>query len=134
MAIAKKTEIKTKKKGKRTEVPVSGKVYISAGFNNTLVTITDAEGNTLFSGSAGSTGFKGSRKSTPFAASTAAEEVGRKAASAGMQEVSVIVKGPGYGRISAIKSLKTAGLRVMSISDVTPIPHNGCRPKKIRRV
>ncbi|HOM78146.1 30S ribosomal protein S11 [Patescibacteria group bacterium] len=125
---------KTKKKNKAKKITETGKVYIYAGFNNTLITITDPEGNALFSGSAGASGFKGSRKSTPFAASAAAEELGKKAVAAGMSEVSVIVKGPGYGRISAIKSLKTAGLSVVSISDVTPIPHNGCRPKKIRRV
>jgi small subunit ribosomal protein S11 len=129
-------QIKQKKSRRSKAQPVTetGKVYIFAGFNNTLITITDPDGNALFSGSAGSSGFKGSRKSTPYAASAAAEDLGRKAVSAGMQEVSVVVKGPGYGRISAIKSLKTAGLRVISISDVTPIPHNGCRPKKIRRV
>ncbi|HDQ88629.1 MAG TPA: 30S ribosomal protein S11 [candidate division WWE3 bacterium] len=132
MANVKKGTKKPKKKS--TKVTETGKVYIYAGFNNTLVTITDPEGNTLFSGSAGAAGFKGSRKSTPYAASVAAEDLGRKAVSAGMEEVSVIVKGPGYGRIPAIKSLKTAGLKVVSISDVTPIPHNGCRPKKIRRV
>lgn len=124
----------TKKKNKGQKVTETGKVYIFAGFNNTIVTITDPDGNALFSGSAGASGFKGSRKSTPFAAASAAEDVAKKAVSGGMEEVSVVVKGPGYGRISAIKSLKTAGLRVVSISDVTPIPHNGCRPKKIRRV
>jgi small subunit ribosomal protein S11 len=130
--IVKQTE-KTKK-SKTKAVTETGRVYIFAGFNNTLITITDPEGNALFVGSAGASGFRGSRKSTPYAASAAAEDLGRKAVSAGMEEVSVIVKGPGYGRISAIKSLKTAGLKVISISDVTPIPHNGCRPKKIRRV
>ncbi len=132
-----KTKIKKKSKPRKKAsggVPKSGRAYISAGFNNTLVTITDAEGNTLFTGSAGASGFKGSRKSTPYAASTAAEETAKKALDAGMEEVAVVVKGPGYGRISAIKSLKSAGLKIVSISDVTPIPHNGCRPKKERRV
>lgn len=124
---------KTKKK-KNKQIPSSGRVYISAGFNNTLVTITDFEGNTVFSGSAGQSGFKGSRKSTPYAATKSAEEVASRAHSAGMTEVAVFVKGPGMGRISAIKALRAAGLNVTSISDITPIPHNGCRPKKRRRI
>ena len=128
---AKKTT--AKKKGVRT-LPNSGKVYIKAGFNNTIVTITDADGNALFSGSSGRAGFKGSRKSTPFAATKATEEVAKKATELGLKEVSVFVKGPGLGRIPAIKALKTGGLNVVSISDTTPIPHNGCRPKKKRRV
>jgi len=115
------------KKNKEKKIPASGRVYITAGFNNTLITITDAEGNTLFAGSSGASGFKGSRKATPYAATKAAEEVARK-------DVSVFVKGPGLGRVSSIKALKTAGLNVTAISDVTPIPHNGCRPKKRRRV
>jgi small subunit ribosomal protein S11 len=124
------------KKGKKTEKKVtpSGKVFITAGFNNTLITITDPEGNALFSGSAGKAGFKGSRKSTPYAATKAAESIAAAAAQAGLREVSVVVKGPGLGRISSIKALKTAGLNVVSISDTTPIPHNGCRPPKKRRV
>ncbi len=113
---------------------ISGRVYITAGFNNTLITITDAEGNTLASGSAGKAGFKGSRKSTPYAATKATESVAGNAAQKGLKEVAVFVKGPGLGRISSIKALKTAGLNVVSISDTTPIPHNGCRPKKKRRV
>lgn len=128
-----KKATKTKKKKQRT-IPSSGRVYINAGFNNTLVTITDAEGGTLFAGSAGSSGFKGSRKSTPYAATKATEEVAQKAAEAGLKEVSVIVKGPGMGRVPAIKALKAGGLNVISITDSTPIPHNGCRPKKKRRV
>lgn len=131
--MAKNIKKKTKKKN-RTSIPESGRAYITAGFNNTLVTITDPAGNTLFSGSAGASGFKGSRKSTPYAASTAAENVARKALDAGLREVAVVVKGPGYGRISAIKALKNAGLKILSISDITPVPHNGCRPKKERRV
>lgn len=123
-----------KKKKSKKEISTSGRVFITAGFNNTLITITDPEGNTLFSGSSGRSGFRGSRKSTPYAASKAAEEVAGRAKNAGMQEVSVSVNGPGSGRITAIKALKSAGLKVVSISDVTRIPHNGCRPKKPRRV
>lgn len=98
------------------------------------MTITDSEGNTLFSSSAGKAGFRGSRKSTPYAATKSAESVAQTAYNAGIKEVSVFVKGPGMGRVSSIKALKTAGLRVTSIADITPIPHNGCRPKKRRRV
>src|SRR3989344_63584 len=112
----------------------SGKVYISAGFNNTIVTITDSSGKVICTGSSGASGFKGTRKSTPFAATVATEAVARKAAQKGMREVSVFVKGPGNGRISAIKALKNAGLNVVSIADITPIPHNGCKPKNRRRV
>lgn len=125
---------KKTKKDKNKQIPTSGRVYITAGFNNTIVTITDALGNVLFSGSAGASGFKGSRKSTPYAATKAAEEVARKANEAGLREVSVFVKGPGLGRVSSIKALKSAGLNVTAISDITPIPHNGCRPPKRRRV
>lgn len=131
--MAKQVKKKTKKRSKR-EIPTSGKAHVTAGFNNTLITITDEEGNTLFTGSAGKSGFKGSRKSTPYAATMAAQAVGEEAKAAGMQDVSVFVNGPGSGRISAIKALKLAGLRVSSIADVTSIPHNGCRPKKQRRV
>jgi small subunit ribosomal protein S11 len=123
-----------KRKKKKIVIPSAGKVHITAGFNNTLITITDISGNTLFSGSAGKAGFRGSRKSTPYAASKAAETVGAAAKAAGMQEVTVAVNGPGSGRITAIKALKAAGLRITAISDVTRIPHNGCRPKKPRRV
>ena len=123
---------KTGKKEKKQIL--SGRVYITAGFNNTIVTITDAEGNSLVSGSAGKAGFKGSRKSTPYAATKATEAVATQAAQMGLKEVAVTVKGPGMGRISAIKALKTAGLNVVSISDMTPMPHNGCRPTKKRRV
>lgn len=131
MAVKKTTK---RKKKKIRQIPSSGKVHISAGFNNTLVTITDTDGNTLFSGSAGKAGFRGSRKSTPYAATKSAEKVAREAADAGLKEVSVFVKGPGMGRISSIKALRSAGLRVTSIADVTPMPHNGCRPRKKRRV
>ena len=125
---------KTTKKNKVKTIPATGRVYISAGFNNTIITITDPEGNALFAGSSGKSGFKGSRKSTPYAATKAAEEVAKNAYEKGMKEVAVFVKGPGMGRISSIKALKGAGLNVTAITDQTPIPHNGCRPKKRRRI
>jgi small subunit ribosomal protein S11 len=111
-----------------------GKVFITATFNNTLVTITDREGNTLCWGSAGMAGFKGARKSTPYAATTAVEAVARKAQGMGLREVEVYVKGPGAGRDAALRGLKAVGLGIALIADVTPIPHNGVRPKKKRRV
>lgn len=112
----------------------SGQVHINASFNNTIITITDQQGNTVTWGSAGSAGFKGSRKSTPFAARMAAEQAIKNAMSMGIQEVEIFVKGPGPGRESAIRAIQAAGLRVTSISDQTPVPHNGCRPPKKRRV
>uniref|UniRef100_A0A7C4TJ37 Small ribosomal subunit protein uS11 n=1 Tax=candidate division WWE3 bacterium TaxID=2053526 RepID=A0A7C4TJ37_UNCKA len=118
----------------KKQVSTNGRVYITSGFNNTLITITDPDGNMLFSGSAGRSGFRGSRKSTPYAATMAAQDVANQARTSGMQEVAVYVNGPGAGRISAIKALKAAGLKVSAISDITRIPHNGCRPKKRRRV
>lgn len=121
-------------KKKDTKTVTSGRVYITAGFNNTIITITDAEGNAIATASGGRAGFKGSRRATPYAATKATELVAGLAAKLGLKEVSVVVKGPGMGRISSIKALKTAGLNVVSISDATPIPHNGCRPKKKRRV
>src|SRR5512141_2724397 len=120
------------KRGKRTLS--SGQVHIFASFNNTIVTVTDPEGNTVAWGSAGSAGFKGSRKSTPFAARLAAEQAVKAAQSLGIQEVELFVKGPGPGRENAIRAVQAAGLKVRSISDVTPVPHNGCRPPKKRRV
>jgi|SRR5271157_868901 len=120
------------KKGKR--VLSSGQVHVFASFNNTIVTVTDTEGNTLCWGSAGSAGFKGSRKSTPFAARLAAEQAIKAAQAIGIQEVQLFVKGPGPGRESAIRAVQSMGLKVRSISDQTPIPHNGCRPPKKRRV
>jgi len=108
--------------------------HISATFNNVLITITDTKGNTLVWGTAGKAGFKGSKKSTPFAATVAAENCGREAYNMGVRKVHVLVQGPGSGRESAIQALASAGLRVASIKDVTPIPHNGCRPPKKRRV
>jgi len=134
MAETVSTLVEPKKKKSRREVPSSGRATIAAGFNNTLITITDAEGRVLAQGSSGLVGFKGARKSTPYAASVAAAKAGEKAVSLGLREVAVFVKGPGSGRISSVKSLKAAGLRVTSITDRTPIPHNGCRPKKRRRV
>ncbi len=129
MIVAKKG---TKKKEKRN-VP-TGIAHIQASFNNTLVTITDMNGNAVVWGSAGGMGFKGSRKSTPFAAQRAAESVAKKAMDCGMKQVDVYVKGPGSGRESAIRALQAAGLKVNLIKDVTPVPHNGCRPPKRRRV
>jgi small subunit ribosomal protein S11 len=120
------------KKVKRTLS--SGQVHINATFNNTIVTVTDHQGNTVAWGSAGSAGFKGSRKSTPFAARLAAEQAIKAAMAMGLQEVELFVKGPGPGRESAIRAVQALGLRVTSIADVTPVPHNGCRPPKKRRV
>ena len=120
------------KKGKRTLS--SGQVHIFASFNNTIVTVTDTEGNTISWGSAGSAGFKGSRKSTPFAARLAAEQALKAAQQLGLQDVELFVKGPGPGRENAIRAVQSMGLRVRSISDITPVPHNGCRPPKKRRV
>jgi len=108
--------------------------HISATFNNVLITITDMRGNTIAWGTAGKAGFKGSKKSTPFAATVAAENVGREAMNLGVRKLHVLVQGPGSGRESAIQALASVGLRVVSIKDVTPIPHNGCRPPKKRRV
>src|SRR3954464_7731431 len=112
----------------------TGIAHIQSTFNNTVVTITDVNGNTVAWSSAGSRGFKGSRKSTPFAAQLAAEEAARKAMEHGMRSVAIFVKGPGAGRESALRALQTAGFKVTLIRDVTPIPHNGCRPPKRRRV
>ena len=120
------------RKAKRTLS--SGQVHVYATFNNTIVTITDGQGNTVAWGSAGSVGFKGSRKSTPFAARLAAEQAIKAAMSMGLQEVELFVKGPGPGRESAIRAVQAQGLKVVSITDVTPVPHNGCRPPKKRRV
>jgi small subunit ribosomal protein S11 len=121
-------------KRSRKVVESEGVAHIMATFNNTIVTITDAKGNTVAWGTAGKAGFKGSKKSTPFAATVAAEGVARDALNLGVRRVHVLVQGPGSGRESAIQALASAGLRVVSIKDVTPIPHNGCRPPKKRRV
>ena len=123
---------KARKKRVKKNVP-EGEVHIHATFNNTVVTITDKEGNVISWDSAGTQGIKGSKKSTPFAAGMAAESAGKKAADIGMKTVDVFVKGLGSGREAAIRSLATAGLEIKSITDVTPIPHNGCRPPKRRR-
>lgn len=111
-----------------------GKVFITATFNNTLITITDMAGNTLFWGSSGLVGFKGARKATPYAATTAVEAVARKALDNGLREVEVYIKGPGAGRDASLRALRAVGLAITLIADVTPIPHNGVRPKKKRRV
>jgi len=120
------------KKGKRALS--AGQVHVYASFNNTIVTVTDPDGNTLCWGTAGSVGFKGSRKSTPFAARLAAEQAIKAAQAMGIQEVDLFVKGPGPGRENAIRAVQAAGIKVKSISDITPVPHNGCRPPKRRRV
>ncbi len=126
------TRRKSAKKIKRTIS--TGSVHILATFNNTIVTVTDLNGNTIAWGSSGSAGFKGSRKSTPFAARLAAEQALKAAQGMGLQEVHLIVKGPGPGRESAIRAVQALGLKILSIADVTPVPHNGCRPPKKRRV
>ncbi|HEX7879341.1 MAG TPA: 30S ribosomal protein S11 [Candidatus Eisenbacteria bacterium] len=127
-----KPKEKRKKKDKR--VGISGVAHIKATFNNTIVSITDGEGNVISWASAGKVQFKGSRKSTPFAAQVAAENAAREALGLGLRKVEVLVKGPGAGREAAVRSLQAAGLEIQSIRDVTPIPHNGCRPPKKRRV
>lgn len=127
---------KGKKTGRKKVIKniVSGRAHIQATFNNTIITITDKQGNAISWASAGSSGFKGSRKSTPFAAQVAAQAAAKKAMEHGLREVEVYVKGPGSGRESAIRALQAAGLTISLIKDVTPIPHNGCRPRKRRRV
>jgi len=120
------------KKGKKA--PRNGVVHLQCTFNNTLVTITDAKGNVVSWSSSGSLNFKGSRKSTPFAAQMAAEAAGKKAMDAGMKAVEIYVKGPGSGREAAIRAIQTCGMQILLIKDVTPVPHNGCRPPKRRRV
>lgn len=112
----------------------SGVAHVNASFNNTMVTITDAQGNTVSWSSSGMMGFKGSRKSTPYAAQMTAEDAGKKAMEHGMREIEVMVKGPGSGRESALRALQAVGFTIRSIKDITPVPHNGCRPRKRRRV
>ena len=127
-------KVKTRaRKRERKSVP-KGRAYIQSTFNNTVITMTDPSGNAIAWSSGGGTGFKGSRKSTPYAAQLAAQQAARKAMEHGMRQVDVFVKGPGSGREAAIRALQSAGLAVLSIRDVTPIPHNGCRPPKRRRV
>lgn len=123
---------KTKKKEKKNIL--HGQAHIKSTFNNTVVSITDLEGNSLSWASAGNVGFKGSRKSTPFAAQLAAEAASKRAQEHGVRKVDVFVKGPGSGRETAIRSLQASGLEILGIMDVTPVPHNGCRPRKRRRV
>jgi small subunit ribosomal protein S11 len=125
-----------KSKGRKRERKsvANGKAFIQSTFNNTIVTLTDPQGNVLSWGSSGSSGFKGSRKGTPYAAQLAAHEAARRAMEMGLRQVEVFVKGPGSGREAAIRSLQSSGLYITSIRDVTPVPHNGCRPPKRRRV
>lgn len=130
--MAKTQKARTKKKEKKNIA--SGIVHIQATFNNTIVTITDRQGNAISWSSSGSLDFKGAKKSTPFAAQITAEDAARKAMEHGLREVDVYVKGPGSGRESAIRTLQVVGLKINVIKDVTPIPHNGCRPRKRRRV
>ncbi len=134
MAEAKPTKAKTKgRKRERKSVP-RGRAYVQSTFNNTLITLTDPQGNVLSWASAGQSGFKGSRKSTPYAAQIAAEGAARRAMEHGLRQVDVFVKGPGSGREAAVRALQSSGLIVLSIKDSTPVPHNGCRPPKRRRV
>ncbi len=127
-----KPATRTKRREKKNIA--SGVAHVNATFNNTMITITDAQGNTIAWSSAGAQGFKGSRKSTPYAAQVAGEDAGRKAMEHGMKTLEVEVKGPGSGRESALRALQAAGFNITAIRDVTPIPHNGCRPRKRRRV
>lgn len=130
--MAKRKAVRTKKKVKKNIL--NGVVHIQSSFNNTIVTITDPAGNVISWSTAGMNGFKGSRKSTPFAAQLASEDAAKKAREHGLRNVEVYVKGPGPGRESAVKSLQASGLTVTTIKDVTPVPHNGCKPPKRRRV
>ncbi len=132
MGKAKKKSVRTRRRERKNVVV--GQAHIQSTFNNTIVSITDTTGNVVAWGSAGGQGFKGSRKSTPFAAQITAENAARRAMEHGMRSIEVFVKGPGAGREAAIRSLQAAGLEVTAITDVTPIPHNGCRPPKRRRV
>jgi small subunit ribosomal protein S11 len=131
--MARQSGKKTSAKKQKKNVP-NGVAYIQSTFNNTIVTITDLNGETISWASAGSSGFKGAKKGTPFAAQTAAENAGRRANDQGMRQVQVMVSGPGAGRETAIRALQGAGLEITLIRDITPIPHNGCRPPKRRRV
>lgn len=127
-ALRKEVKVKPKR------IISEGKIYISVSYNNTLITLTDPEGKTLAWSSAGNIGFKGTKKATPFAASKVAEDISQKAKKLGINKIEILVKGIGSGRESAIRSLATYGIEIESIKDVTPIPHNGCRPPKVRRV
>jgi small subunit ribosomal protein S11 len=130
--MAKRTKTRTKKREKKNVL--NGEVHIQSTFNNTIVSITDMQGNVIAWSTAGSQGFKGSRKSTPFAAQLATQDAIKKAMDNGMKNIEVYVKGPGAGRESALRALQTQGLNILTIKDVTPVPHNGCRPPKRRRV
>lgn len=130
--MARQAAVRVRRKEKKNIT--SGIAHVNATFNNTMITIADEQGNTISWSSGGSSGFKGSRKSTPYAAQMAAEDAGRKAMEHGMKTLEVEVKGPGSGRESALRALQTVGFSITSIRDVTPIPHNGCRPRKRRRV
>lgn len=132
--MAKSTVVTTRTRRREKKNISSGVAHVNATFNNTLVTITDAQGNAISWSSAGSQGFRGSRKSTPYAAQVAAEDAGRKAQEHGMTNLEIEVKGPGSGRESTLRALQAVGFIITSIRDVTPIPHNGCRPRKRRRV
>ena len=132
--MAKEAQGRTKVRRREKKNITSGVAHVNASFNNTMITITDAQGNTLAWSSSGTMGFKGSRKSTPFAAQMAAEDAGKKAMEHGMKNLEIEVRGPGSGRESALRALQAAGFNIISIRDVTPIPHNGCRPRKRRRV
>lgn len=121
------------RKGKRKNTVVKGRIYITATFNNTLITITDEKGNTITWGSTGKSGFKGSRKSTPYASTTAIEKTVSDAKEMGLREAQVFIKGPGPGRDAALRVLRAAGIKLLEIADITPVPHNGTRPRKERR-
>lgn len=131
--MAKKKKVVRTRRRERKNIAV-GRAHVLSTFNNTIVTLTDPQGNVIACGSAGSAGFKGSRKSTPFAAQVTAEAAAKRAMEHGLKSIEVLVKGPGSGREAAIRSLQAAGLEISSIVDVTPVPHNGCRPPKRRRV
>ncbi len=127
-------EVKAKTKKKMLRGVTAGEIHIQASFNNTIIAVTDTKGNVLVWSSPGHMGFKGSKKSTPFAAQIAAADAAKKAKDMGIETVEVLVKGPGAGRESAIRAVAAAGIKVLSIRDITPVPHNGCRPRKKRRV
>jgi len=129
-----KTKKKSQKKKQRRNVPSHAKAHVTATFNNTILTVTEPEGNPIAWGSTGTAGYKGTRQSTPFAATSAVQEVAEKIKAMGVKSLDVYVKGAGLGRDAAVRALKSAGIEITSIADVTPIPHNGCRPKKRRRV
>lgn len=129
-----KNKIKIKSRKARTIVPVHGKVFVKATFNNTLITVTNLQGGVIAWSNTGKVGFTGTRKSTPFAATKASEDLASRILAMGMKEVDIVVSGPGMGRDAAIRAIKNAGLKIQSIADITPIPHNGCRPKGRRKV